>query len=216
VRDYQITGPSWLPEAKFDISAKFPQNSETRNQLREMVQSLLEDRFKLAARVQKKEMPVYALVVSKNGPPLKESPDTAADASGENKDNVNVVVTGGGRGGATVDLGKGSYISNGNGHVEAHKVTIASLVEGLWRMVDRPIIDMTGLTGTYDFSLAYGVDDLRTMLRRLHMDRPIPDGALPPASIFDSLKAAGLTLEARKAPIDIIVIDHMEKTPSAN
>jgi uncharacterized protein (TIGR03435 family) len=95
-------------------------------------------------------------------------------------------------------------------------VTIAQLLDTISHYVDRPVVDMTALTGTYDLSLAYGVEDLRGLLRRSGVDRPIPDDALPPASLSESLKAVGLTLESRKAPLDVLIIDHVEKTPSAN
>ena len=93
---------------------------------------------------------------------------------------------------------------------------MSDLVETLWRYVDRPVVDMTGLTGRYDLSLAYGVEELRNMLRVVHVDRQIPDNTLPPASIFDSLKAVGLTLDARKSAMDVVVVDRIEKTPVAN
>ena len=128
-----------------------------------------------------------------------------------------VSASGGGRSGSVIDLGKGAFISNGNGHVEARRVTMPQLLDTLSRYVDRPVVDLTGLTGNYDLSLAYGVDDLRVMLKNVGAERPIPDDALPPgASIFESLKSAGLTLEPRRAPLDVVVIDHVEKSPIAN
>jgi uncharacterized protein (TIGR03435 family) len=219
VRDYQISGPDWLDTVKFDVNAKFP-DIASRNQLPEMMKSLLEERFKLAVHIEKKDYSIYALIVSKNGPHLKESAaDASPDPSGQDKNNTNVTLnagTSGGRGSSVVDLGHGASISSSGGRIEARKVTMPDLVETLWRYVDRPVIDMTGLTGKYDLSLPYGVEELRNMLRIVHVDRPIPDNALPPASIFDSLKAVGLMLEARKSAMDVVVVDRMEKTPVAN
>ncbi len=219
VRDYQISGPDWLDNAKFDVSAKFP-DGVSRNLLPEMMKSLLEDRFKLAVHIEKKDYSIYALTVSKSGAHLKESVvDSGPDPSGQDKNNTNVTLnagSSGGRGSSVVDLGHGASISSSGGHLEARKVTMPDLVETLWRYVDRPVVDMTGLTGTYDLSLAYGVEELRNMLRVVHVDRQVPDNALPPASIFDSLKAAGLLLDARKSPMDVVVIDRIEKTPAAN
>jgi len=216
VRDFQVSGPDWLGSSKFDLNAKFPEGFK-RGQLPEMVESLLADRFKLALHREKKEFAIYALVVGKGGAKLKESaPDSESDTTAPDKPNVNVSATGGGRGGTTVNLGKGSYISNGNGRVEAHKVTIGALLDTLSRFVDHPIVDMTGLTGKYDLSLAYGVDDLRMALRSAGVDRPLPDDALPPASIFESVKEVGLMLERRKAALDVLIIDHIEKAPVAN
>lgn len=222
VREFQVSGPDWLDAQKFEITAKLPQGAP-RKQLLQMMRSLLADRFKLAVDVQKKEFPVYALIVSKNGPKLKESAAAAeADATGEDKNNVKVNVDvntgspGGGRGSSVVDLGNGAFISSANGRIEAHKVTMSQLTETLWRYVDRPVVDMTALAGAYDLSLPYGVDELRNLLRVSHSDRHIPDDALPPASLFDSLKAVGLTLDPRKAPLDFVVVEHAERMPAAN
>jgi len=219
VRDYQISGPDWLDSVKFDVSAKFPDGA-SRNQLPEMMKSLLEDRFKLTAHIEKKDYPIYALVVSKNGSHLKESAaDATPDPGGQDRNNTNVTLnagSSGGRGSSVIDLGHGASISSSGGHIEARKVQMSDLVETLWRYVDRPVVDMTGLTGRYDLSLAYGVEELRNMLRVVHVDRQIADNALPPASIFDSLKAVGLMLDARKSAMDVVVVDRIEKTPAAN
>jgi uncharacterized protein (TIGR03435 family) len=219
VKDHQISGPDWLAALKFDINAKVPEGAP-RSQLPAMLQALLEDRFKLTLHRDKKDFPTYALVVAKGGAKLKESkPDTEAATESSKEpgaNNINVSATGGGRGGATINLGRGAFISNGNGHVEGHKVTMPQLMDSVGRFFDRPIVDMTGLTGMYDVSLAYGVEDLRLMLKNIGQERPIPDGVLAPASMSESLREVGLVLESRKTPLDVIVIDHMEKTPVAN
>src|ERR1700733_15079819 len=99
VRDYQISGPDWLDSVKFDVNAKFPDGA-SRSQLAEMMKSLLEDRFKLAAHIEKKDYPIYALVVSKAGPKLKESAiDASPDPSGQDKNNTNVTLNAGSSGG---------------------------------------------------------------------------------------------------------------------
>jgi uncharacterized protein (TIGR03435 family) len=219
VKDFQISGPDWLTAVKFDMNAKVPDGAP-RSQLPAMLQALLEDRFKLTLHRDKKEYPTYALVVAKGGAKLKESkPDSeaaAASAKEPGANNINVSATGGGRGGAIINLGRGAFISNGNGHVEGHKVTMPQLLDTVGRFLDRPLVDLTGLTGMYDVSLAYGVEDLRLMLKNVGQERPIPDGVLAPASISESLRDVGLVLELRKLPLDVIVIDHMEKTPVAN
>jgi uncharacterized protein (TIGR03435 family) len=213
VKDFQIAGPDWLADRKFDVNAKLPVDAHgvpPPGIVEALLQGLLANRFKLDAHIEKKEFPIYALLVSKNGPALKESPRDPVGASGPDKAKIHVEVTGSL---AMIDLGQGAYITNHDGRVVAHQATIAALIETLARFVDRTIVDMTGLTGTYDLSLAYGVEDLRHMLRALRYDRPIPDNALPPGSILESLKAAGLILEAREVPFDAVVVDHIEKTP---
>jgi uncharacterized protein (TIGR03435 family) len=216
VPDTRINGPEWLDSEKFDIVAKLPAGG--RDQLRAMIQSLLADRFKLVLHKDSKEFPVYALVVGKNGLKLKESAPDAETDGAPSKSNVNVDVAGG-RGGTVVNLGPGSYISYGLNKLEGKKVPMASLVDSISRFVDRPVVDMTNLTARYDLTLEYSIDELRNLVRASGTDpRQIPDipGMDPTISIFGSLEAVGLKLEPRKAPLDILVIDHIEKTPTAN
>jgi uncharacterized protein (TIGR03435 family) len=217
VKDYQIVGPDWMTTEHYDIVGKLPASGAPEQQLRGMVASLLADRFKLVFHRETRDLPVYALIVGKNGLKIKEAPpDPATDGADDGKVDVNV--TGGGRGGTTVNLGKGSYITYGLNKLDAKKVNFASLMDSLGKFVDRPVVDMTELKGRYDFTLEYSVEELRTMVRAQGADASrIPDmGGDPTISIFSSLEALGLKLDARKAPVEVIVIDHAEKIPTAN
>lgn len=217
VKDYQVLGPDWLATENFDIAAKLPDGA-TRSQLPEMIQSLLADRFKLVLHRDTKELPVYALVVAKNGAKLKESaPDPDAEAGPGTNGTVDVAVTVG-RGGGTIDLGKGSFVSYGRDRLEAKKVTLSALADWLTRLLDRPAVDMTGMNGTYDFSLEYSLEELRNLLRSStggarELPASVPDSG---NSIFASLEAVGLRLEPRKAPIEVVVVDRIERTPTEN
>ena len=133
----QIVGPSWIAEERFDIQATLPAGS-SKNDAPEMLQTLLSDRFKLAIHHDQKTSSVYALTVTKDGPKFHESaPDDPATPGCE-----------------------------GGLNKTCHKTTMDDLVNSLMlpfraRMgagwaVDRPIIDETGLTGSYDFGFAYG------------------------------------------------------------
>jgi uncharacterized protein (TIGR03435 family) len=217
VKDYQVLGPDWLATENFDIAAKLPEGA-TRSQLPEMMQSLLADRFKLVLHRDTKELPVYALVVAKSGPKLKESaPDPDADSGPGAKGTVDVAVNVG-RGGGVIDLGRGSFVSYGRDRLEAKKVTLSSLADWLTRLLDRPAVDMTGISGTYDFSLEYSLEELRNLLRSStggarELPANLPDSG---NSIFASLAAVGLKLDSRKAPIDVVVVDRIERTPTEN
>lgn len=216
VPDTRINGPEWLDSERFDIVAKLPTGG--RDQLRAMIQSLLADRFKLVLHKGSKEFPVYALVVGKNGPKLKESSPDPEIESAAAKSNVNVDVAGG-RGGTVVNFGPGSYISYGLNKFEAKNVALANLVDSISRFVDRPVVDMTNLSGRYDLTLEYSIEELRNLVRASGTDpRQIPDipGTDPTISIFGSLEAVGLRLEPRKAPLEVLMIDHIEKTPTEN
>jgi len=146
---YQVTGPDWLTSERFDVNAKLPEGS-TQEQRPEMLQSLLEERFQIKLHREKKELPVYALTIGK--PPLKiqeSAPDP--DAAVASKGTANVTATGSADG-VSVDLGNGSYYTFNNGKFEIKKVTMDMLARQLERYVDRPILDMTDLKGTYDLT----------------------------------------------------------------
>jgi len=215
VKDYQIAGPDWLASDHFDISAKIPAGPSGEASLRAMMKSLLEDRFKLVQHRETRDLPEYALIVGKNGLKIKELP---ADATTDDNGKVDVNVTGGGRGGTVVNLGAGSYLSYNASKLEAHHVTFASIMESLSKFLDRPVVDMTGLTGKYDFTLDYSIEELRNLVRSYGADASrIPDSAGDPsASIFTSLEGIGLKLDPRKAPVEVLVVDRAERVPTAN
>jgi uncharacterized protein (TIGR03435 family) len=219
VKESQVSGPDWLNSERVDIVAKLPAGA-TREQIPAMMQALLADRFKLTLHRDSKEFPVYALIVGKNGPKIKESPLDADTDDGPGKANVDVNVTGGDRG-ATISLGKGASVAFEAQQLVAKKVTMAYLADSLARFVDRPVVDMTDLKGTYDLTLDYNLDDVRALI----LSSAPPGTPLPPrqaevgdtgVSLMDSLQSVGLKLEPRKAPLDMLVIDHLEKTPTAN
>lgn len=213
VKDYQIIGPDWMGGAHYDIVAKRPDGVEGEKALRGMMASLIEDRFHMTMHRETRELPAYALVVGKSGLKMKELPP---DAESENQTKVDVSVTTGGRG-AVVDLGGGSSISYGLNKLEAHKVTIPSIIDSLSKFLDRPVVDETGLTGRYNFTLEYSVDELKTMVRGTGGDAShIPDFGGDQVSIFTSVESLGLKFEAKKTPVPVVVIDGIQKTPTAN
>jgi len=219
VKETQVTGPDWLASARFDIVAKLPAGAK-REQIPDMLQALLADRFKLTLHKESKESSVYALVVTKAGAKMKESPLDPDTDDGPGKSNVDVSVTGQERG-ATVSLGKGASVAFEAQRLVAKKVTMAYLADSLARFVDRPVVDMTNLKGTYDMTLDYNLDDVRALI----LSSAPPGTPLPPrqaevgettVSLTDSLAQLGLKMEPRKAPLDILVVDHAEKTPTEN
>lgn len=216
MKPYQITGPEWIGSLRFDVAAKLPAGA-SRKDVPEMLKGLLAERFQLKLHKDKKEFAVYGLVVSKGGPSLKES---ANSESG----NGNVNVTGGGdASGTSVNLGNGSAYTFGSEKFEAHKMTMTVFSDALGRFVDRPVVDMTDLTAAYDFTLPVTPEDFRAMQIRSGMNAGV---VLPPQviqmaessydSLHTSLSKVGLKLEQRKAPLDVIIVDHAEKTAGAN
>jgi uncharacterized protein (TIGR03435 family) len=212
VQDYQVSGPDWMASTRFDVAAKLPAGAP-RSKVPEMLRSLLAERFKVAAHRETREQPVYALVVGKNGPKMKESevdPDSPPPDSGRATANVGVGAVDCGPRRETA-LPAGWMINKGPGHVQGHEMNMASLVNLLGALVGRPVMDQTGLKGIYDFDLEYAPDEIQ---RTPPVEAP-PDTNGP--SLFTAVQSQlGLKLEARKGPVEQIVVDHIEKTPTAN
>jgi uncharacterized protein (TIGR03435 family) len=231
VKQYQVTGPDWLASDRFDIAATLPAGSK-QDQTRDMMKALLLDRFQLKVHTEKKDFPVYALTVAKSGLKMKESAPDVDDATGTDPKDapkaparapVNVSASGG-RGGVNINYGNGSYFTFGDNKLVVRKLTTAQFCEMLARFEDRPVVDMTGLTAKYDLDLQFTEDDYRAMLIRSAVSAGV---SLPPEALRmmegasgDSLLAAlekiGLKLETRKAPLDVLVVDHMSRTPTEN
>jgi uncharacterized protein (TIGR03435 family) len=220
---HQIAGPEWIGSDRFDIAAKLP-GGATRDQVPDMLQALLEDRFQMKVHRESKEFPVYALTVAKGGVKFKESPpDTEEQAAEAAKGNVNVSASGGPTG-TVVSFGKGSTFTFGNNRIEGKKLPMSALAETLGRFVDRPVIDLTELKPNYDFVMEFTPEDFRAMMIRSAISAGV---VLPPQalkllegvsgdSLFTAIQTLGLKLESRKAPIEVLVIDQVQKNPTAN
>jgi len=218
-----ISGPDWTASETFDISATLPAGS-TPAQIPEMLQALLADRFHVKLHNEKKEFPVYALLLGKGTLKLKESPPDS-DADQDEPQGTTNVAAAGSQAGVGVNLGHGSSYSLVNNRFEAKKLTMAVFAANLERFADRPIIDMTGLTGKYNFAVDLTPEDARAMMMRAAIQAGV---TLPPeamrlaaenssgAGLSDALQQVGLRLEPRKAPLDVLVIDEALKTPTAN
>lgn len=231
VKDFQIEGPDWMGTTRFDISAKFPAGA-TEDNVPEMLQALLAERFKLTLHKDSQERPVYAMVVGKNGPKLKaaEVQTNAPTDGGANPSAHGVTVStpiGGSsppalrpsgpvrRGGAMMM----SMAANGM-TFNAPSATIAQLAEALSRFTERPIQDATGIDGQYEFELTFMPETMRGIQRRMPppaADHPGDAADTPPAeSIAEALQHYGLKLEPRKSAVDVLTIEHVEKTPTEN
>jgi uncharacterized protein (TIGR03435 family) len=221
VRPGQIAGPDWIAQERFDIAAKLPDGASS-DQVPEMLQTLLADRFQLKIHRESKEFPVYALAVAKSGLKLQESA-TSADAATDKPATVNVTASGSGAG-VAADLGGGSFFSLANSRIEIKKMTMTALANMLTRFLDRAVVDVTGLTATYDLTLDLTPEDYTAMLIRSAVNAGV---VLPPQALrvldgatgdplSSPLQKFGLAFESRKAPLDVIVVDSARKTPTEN
>ncbi len=190
VKRFQVTGlPAWGDTGRdvYDIAAKIRENpAPTLAQVRRMLQTLLSERFKLRIHRETKELPVYALVVAKNGPKLNATPDAC-------------------RNGAS---GPGAPAGGG---ATAFLFSWERLPEMLTQFTDRPVIDRTGLDGHY--CTPDGKEALLAVTTQL---TPVGRGGdVGGLSIFTTIEELGLKLEAEKGPVEILVIDGVER-PSDN
>jgi uncharacterized protein (TIGR03435 family) len=219
VRLYQISGPDWLTSTMYDVNGKLPAGGAS-SQVPEMLQSLLAERFQLKLHHEQKDLPVYALIMGKGPLNLKE---VQSAASPKSNDAINVAAAGSAAG-VSVDLGNGSWYSFADNKFEAHKMTLDQLASMLERYVDRPILNQTDLKATYDVTLKLTPEDYRAMLIRAAVSSGV---ALPPqalrlmegnsaASLSDAFEQVGLKMVARKAPLDLLVVDQILKTPVAD
>jgi uncharacterized protein (TIGR03435 family) len=250
VKDYQISGAdslgSTMDAQRFNIQATMPDGA-TEKQVPQMLQTLLAERFKLVVRRETKDQSVYALVVAKGGPKLKESePDPPAAevpaegpeapkkgemVVGQGSNQVRISGNIAGANGMTVKGGPTGQMrvtmADGRMHMEAAKMSMPSLADVATTFVGRPVVDMTELKGNYQVTLDLSMDDLKNIARAAGMTMPggpggnggqgLADASDPSGStIFVSIQQMGLKLEARKAPLPFIVIEHLEKSPTEN
>jgi uncharacterized protein (TIGR03435 family) len=239
----RISGmPDWLNSEKYDVSTKMdPSVSEalkkmsaddkkTAQQL--MIQALLADRCKLKFHRETKELPVYTLTIAKNGPKFQESkPDdkatSAAEPTATNSSTAAAAVTS--AGGMKVPDGRGGFGSikvGAGGAVTFHALPLTMLTQILSVQLGRQIVDKTGLTGKYDFTWQFTPDPSQNRAggggAPGDSQPPAGGGGVPvPAdptgtSLFTAVQEQlGLRLESGKGPVEIFVIDHIER-PSDN
>jgi uncharacterized protein (TIGR03435 family) len=221
LKPQQIVGPDWLGQPRFDVAAKIPDGASPA-QLPLMFQALLADRFQMKSHRETKEFAVFALTVSKDG--LKLQPAASAPESSSDKPPAVTVTAGGNASGSGADLGGGSSFTLGNNRIEIRKMTMLQIAELLTRLSDRPVIDVTGITGAYDLSLELTPEDFIGVQIR----GGVNNGALIPAQALrlldnaaadpftNALQKSGLALESRRAPLEVLVIDAIQKTPTDN
>jgi uncharacterized protein (TIGR03435 family) len=216
----QVQGPGWIAEEKYDITAKVPPGA-TKDDLKLMLQNLIEERFKLAFHHITKDFPVYELTIAKGGSKLMENTDPNLEPSRPGDPRMPPDRNGF----PQIPPGKSGSVGvpvNGLTRMTSQGMPLSVLVfmagshlgtiTGPNSYTPGRIVDKTGLKGKYDFTLEY-VDDGGIMARSL------PDIADPSAgpSIIDAMeKQLGLKLTKSTAPFDVLVIDHAEKTPTEN
>jgi uncharacterized protein (TIGR03435 family) len=201
--------PSWLNSEKFDIQAKASRaaNNELAKLSRDegspikrrMLQALLADRFKLTTHRETKDLPVYALVIAKNGPKVQEARPVEAYPNGINDPALN------------------PSISFGPSKLSGKRIPMAVLAELLSDRLGCTVLDQTGLKGNYDFTLQLTAAEREAVMLKASKGCNPEAGSSPPLdSSRPSLLTAiqeqlGLRLDAQKSPLEVLVIDHVER-----
>ena len=178
VKEYQVSGAAWTGSERYDVFAKTG-SPVTGDQLRLMLGSLLNERFRLEFHRERKEQAVYLLLQGKQRPRLQESHPETASA-------MNLVRP-------------GLRLAFRHQSMSQLADTLSTLL-----VIGRPVLDRTGLSGFYDFILD---------LRELRTEDASESGPSASAVLMEQV---GLRLEARKAPLEVLVIDRAERVPIAN
>jgi uncharacterized protein (TIGR03435 family) len=218
IQDNQISGaPTWFNSESYNMEAKMDSSvademrkmSEDQRKVgrQQMLQALLADRFKLTVHRETKDLPIYALVVAKNGPKLLKAKrgDSYVD---------------GFKGIDGLPAGPHQMILRGRGEFKAQAQPVSALARALSLALGRPVLDKTGLTGEYDIALQWTPESQTPMFKgtdegqQSSGTRPSADSSGP--SIFTAIQEQlGLKLESQKGSAEVLVIDHVEK-PSEN
>jgi uncharacterized protein (TIGR03435 family) len=175
-RHYLLSGPAWLDSERFDLVAKVPPDVP-RAQVLVMLRALLTERFLLQTHVETRELNVYSLTIARAGPKLQLSPTTEAN------------------------------FTFGSGHIVAKALSMeefAARLSGPVFKLGRPVLNTTGLSDAFDFTLDWRSDEI-----------PVETSAAP--SLFTAIQEQlGLRLEPAKSKLEIRVVDHAERVPAGN
>jgi len=208
LQGFEFSGPSWLTSARFDVVAKVPEGA-TEAQQRVMLQNLLAERFGLKVHREKRELPVYDLVIAKGGvqfkeyvpppPPKEGEPPPAPAKFSLDADGYPISHPGGG------------WLSSGGKWSLHDYITIETLARRLAGMTQRWVSDETGLKGKYDVTMRWAMGTGPPEADAADS----PDGGGP--GLFAALQSQlGLKLESKKGLVEVLVVDHCEKIPAEN
>jgi uncharacterized protein (TIGR03435 family) len=216
LRSYQVLGgPEWINSIHYDIDAKANNSSATPDQTRLMLQALLRDRFMLEGHPETRDLPVYILGIARGGAKLRPPKEGGCIKPGIPHEQSMPAPPPPGQAPAPMVFpcgsmgGAGSF---GGSRMDGGEVPISEFIRLLSLQLHRPVIDKTGLKGTFDIHLTYaGTSPLSASLT--------PGGTTPADSgptIFDAVQEQlGLKLESSKGPTEVLVIDSVQK-PSEN
>jgi bla regulator protein blaR1 len=188
--------PNWLDSVRYDVMANAPQDDKPApprqpgqpTELQKMMQSLLAERFKLVVHRETRELPMYALMVAKGGAKVRLTEAPAV-------------------------MGQTPFSMPGRGRLIGTQVSAEMLAKVLSDQLGRSVKDQTGLQGVFDFKLDWEPDPSPAHMGGV----PTPVELSAGSSLFTAIQEQlGLKMEARKGPVEVLVIDHIESAPTAN
>jgi uncharacterized protein (TIGR03435 family) len=193
--------PGWVYEERFDIEARAP-GSPTKDEMRLMMQSLMAERFQLHTHTERQTQSVFHLMLAKagkTGPQLQRHPNDGSCTTAPRLQLPPIPC-------GSVGPVPGSVA--GRGRIVANGVTmtrIANFLKNPFTGVDRPVVDRTGLTGAFDMSVEWALaPDPATL-----PNSPVEDAG--PTFLEALREQLGLILKSTKGPVDVLVIDHVER-----
>ena len=230
VKQYQVSGPSWMDEKRWDILGKIPQG-QSADRAPEMMQRLLTERFKLSIHRENRDRPVYALVTGTAGLKIQEAPAEEQGGGSQpagiglrmNSDGKTAVLSGRSAGSMRLAIGP-----NGGMQMEIARISMAALADRLTQFMDRPVVDATHLKGHYQVTLELPADAMNGIAFAQKLAILAGSGAVGAgfadshamdtsgAAMIQAVKRLGLELQSRKAPVETILVDHVEKSSTAN
>ena len=241
-RGYELAGPDWLAETRVSVQATLPAGA-TRQQIPEMLQRLLAERFHLVVHREPRPMDVYELVVGPGGHKMREveptdeldkkfPPNKVAEQFG-NADKVDTVqdtpegpvrtVTGDDLGRTMITQGtmykltlNMDRLSRRTQSLDATRMTMAELAKVLTDVTGKPVLDKTDLRGTYQFGDVELPLDARVLSAAREAFAARGGIEVPYVSESTAIEAIGLRLERRRSPIDVVVVDQIDRVPAEN
>jgi uncharacterized protein (TIGR03435 family) len=241
-KGYELVGPDWLAETRVTVQATLPAGA-TRQQIPEMLQRLLAERFHLMVHREPREMDVYELSVGPGGHKMREVepadeldkkfPPNKVAAQFGNADKVDTVqdtpegpvrtITGDDLGRTMITQGtmykltlNMDRLSRRTQSLDATRMTMAELAKVLTDVTGLPVLDRTNLRGTYQFSDVELPIDARVLSAAREAFASRGGIEVPYVSESEAIEAIGLRLERRRSPIDVIVVDRIDRAPTAN
>lgn len=207
VKNYEVQGPAWIATERYDVSARVPEGVSA-DRIPAMLQNLLVERFRISMHWETRDEPVYALVAGKGGPKLKKS---AKELEPEIGGNANLVA---------------NSLDDTSAGLRMPEVTLPIFANTLATLINHPILDMTGIQGTFDITLNISMETLAGMRGAASTSAfssapEMPGNAesvasAPTNSLFAAIKELGLVLETRRAPVKHLVIESALKVPTEN